>query len=116
MAVLPTPGSPTNSGLFFLAAAQNLDRAFDFGLASDQRIDAAGLRLLVQVHAIGFERLGALLDDLLAVFVLVGALHRLLLAHAGALGDAVADVAHRIEPRHVLLLQEIDGVALALGE
>jgi hypothetical protein len=26
------------------------------------------------------------------------------------------DVAHRVEPRHVLLLQEIDRVALALGE
>ena len=33
-----------------------------------------------------------------------------------ALADAVADVGHRIEAAHVLLLEEIDGVALALGE
>ena len=33
-----------------------------------------------------------------------------------ALADAVADVGDRIEPAHVLLLQEIDGVALALGK
>ena len=32
------------------------------------------------------------------------------------LGDAVADVVDGVEPRHVLLLQEEDGVALALGE
>ena len=56
------------------------------------------------------------LDAFLAVFVLVGAARRLLLAHARPLGDAVADVAHRIEARHVLLLQEIDGVAFALGK
>ena len=34
----------------------------------------------------------------------------------GALGDAVADVLDRIEARHFLLLQEIGGMALALGE
>ena len=32
------------------------------------------------------------------------------------LGDAVGDVVDRVEAGHVLLLQEIDGVALALGE
>ena len=35
---------------------------------------------------------------------------------SSALADAVADEADRIEAAHVLLLQEIDGVALALGE
>ena len=33
-----------------------------------------------------------------------------------ALADAVADVGHRIEAAHVLLLEEIDGIAFALGE
>ena len=33
-----------------------------------------------------------------------------------ALADPVADVGDRIEAAHVLLLEEIDGVALALGE
>jgi hypothetical protein len=35
---------------------------------------------------------------------------------AAALADAVADVADRVEPAHVLLLQEIDGIAVAFGE
>ena len=33
-----------------------------------------------------------------------------------ALADAVADIGDRVEPAHVLLLQEIDRIALALGE
>ena len=31
-------------------------------------------------------------------------------------GDTVADIAHRIETRHVLLMQKIDGMRFALGE
>ena len=31
-------------------------------------------------------------------------------------GDAVRNIIHRVEPRHILLLQEIDGVRLALGK
>ena len=50
------------------------------------------------------------------VLVLVDAAHVARLRHAGSLGDAVADVLDRIEARHLLLLQEIGGVALALGE
>ena len=34
----------------------------------------------------------------------------------GALGDPVTDVLHRVEARHLLLLQEERGMALALGE
>ncbi len=113
---LADAGIADEQRIVLLAAAKDLDRALDLALAPDQRIDAAGLRLFVQIHAIGFECLGALLDGLFAVLVLVGAFHRLRLAHARALGDAVTDVTDRIEPRHVLLLQEVDGVALALRE
>jgi hypothetical protein len=102
--------------IVLLAAAENLDRAFDFGFAADERIDFSRLGLFVQIDAIGFKRFGALLDDFLAFFFLFGAAHGLLLRHAGTLGDAVADIAHRIEPGHVLLLQEIDRVAFAFGE
>jgi hypothetical protein len=35
---------------------------------------------------------------------------------AGLLGDAVGDEVDRVVPRHVLLLQEVGGVAFALGE
>ena len=109
-------GIAHEQGIVLLAAAENLDGALDFGGAADQGIDLAGLGLLVEVDAIGFQRLGALLGGLLAFLFLVGAAHRLGLAHARALGDAVADIAHRIQPVHVLLLQEIDGMAFALGE
>ena len=45
-----------------------------------------------------------------------GAFGRARLGRGLALADAVADVGHGIEAAHVLLLQEIDGIALALGE
>ena len=48
--------------------------------------------------------------------LLVDAARRARLGQAGPLGDAVADVVDRVVARHVLLLQEIGGVALALGE
>ena len=108
-----------------LPAAENLDRALHFGLAADQRIDAPVARLLVQVDAIGLERaflllaVGAFLAIALvvAVLVLLGAARRARrVGRARALGDAVADVVHRVVARHVLLLQEVRGVAFALGE
>ena len=48
--------------------------------------------------------------------LLLGAADLARLGRRLALADAVADVGDRIEAAHVLLLQEIDGVALALGE
>ena len=67
------------------AAAQHLDRALDLLVAADQRIDAAVLRLLVEVDAIGFERVGA---ALLAVLALDGRRIVLHAAHAARLGHA----------------------------
>ena len=52
----------------------------------------------------------------LAAAFLARAAHRPYLLRAGALGDAVRDVVHRVVAGHVLLLQEIGGVAFALGE
>ena len=43
------------------AAAEHLDRAQHFRLAPDQRIDLAVVRLLVEVDAIGGERIALLL-------------------------------------------------------
>ncbi len=96
--------------------AQDLDRPLDFGLAPDQRVDAAALRLFVQIDAIGVERVVTALLRLVAALVLVGALNAPRFRAARRLGDAVRDVVDRVEAGHVLLLQEIDGVALALGE
>src|SRR6185437_4704871 len=74
---LADAGIADEERVVLLPAAENLDRALDLGIAADQRIDAAGLGLLVQIDAIGVERIAALLDDLLALLVLVGALDRL---------------------------------------
>src|SRR5690606_31094754 len=86
------------------AAAEDLDRPVDLGLAADQRIDLPGLRLLVQIDAIGVQRLLRLVGARLAVLgpgaggagtlllLAGGAAHRAPLAAAGRLGDAVADI------------------------
>jgi hypothetical protein len=103
--------------IVLLPPAQHLDRPVDLGLTADQRIDLALARLLVEVDAIGIERI-ALLFRLVAglgVVVLVGAPHRPRFRHARPLGDAVADVIDRVIARHVLLLQEVRGMALALS-
>ena len=102
-----------------LAPAQHLDGAHHLGLAPDQRVDAADLGLLVEVDAVGVERVLRLLLAVLAalaVLVLVHPAHVLGVGHARPLGDAVRDVLHRLEAGHLLLLQEEGGVALALGE
>ncbi len=102
-----------------LPPAQHLDGALDLRSAPDQRIDAPRTRLLIQVDAIHLERVGAallLVGTLDRRRVVVHATHGARLGHAAALGDAVADVVDRVEPGHVLLLQEEGRVALALGE
>jgi hypothetical protein len=86
----------------------------------DQRVDAALLGLVVEVDAIGGQRfsdtaIGAC-GLLLLLALLLGAAHGARLRHAGALGDTVRDVIDRIVAGHVLLLQEVGGMALALGE
>ena len=104
--------------IVLLPAAQHLDRAVDLVVAPDHRIDLAVARLFVEVDAIGIERLALLLGVLVALGLglLVDAAHRPRLGDAGPLGDAVADVIDGVITRHVLLLQEIRGMAFALGE
>ena len=115
---LADAGFADEQRVVFLPPAQNLDGAVDLGLTADQRVDLALARLLVEVDAIGIECV-ALLFRLVAglgVGVLVGAAHGTRLRYARPLGDAVADVIDRVVARHVLLLQEIHGMALTLGE
>ena len=109
-------------------AAEHLDGAVDLRLAADQRIDLAGARLLVQIDAIGRQRvllllllaaafLGLLAAAVVAALLLfLDAARAAALGSAGALGDAVRDVVDRVVAGHLLFLQEIGGVALALGE
>src|SRR5690606_4619260 len=107
-------------GVVLRPAAEDLDRPVNLRPAADQRVDLAVEGLLVEVDAELVERgilLSALLGLLLALAVgLLGALRGTALELAPTLADAVADVADRVEPAHVLLLQEIDRVGIALGE
>ena len=107
--------------IVLVAAAKHLDGALQLKLAPDQRIDLPGARLGVQIDAPGFERALLAARRLLGVVgfaarLLARAAHRADLLRARTLGDAVRDVVDRVVARHVLLLQEIGGVALALGE
>ena len=113
---LADPGIADIERVVLRPPAQDLDRALDLGLAPDQRVDAAALGLFVQIDAIGVERVMAALLRLFAAFVLLRALGPAGFRAAGRLGDAMRDIVDRIEPGHVLLLQEINRVALALGE
>jgi len=101
-------------------AAQDLDRPVHLRPATDQRIDLAAFRLGVEVDGELVERrfllVAALLLGLRRFFLLVGALRGLAFDLAAALADAVADIAHRIQTAHVLLLEEVDRVAIALGK
>ncbi len=115
---LADAGFADEQRIVLLPAAQHLDGAVDLGIAPDHRIDLAVARLLVEVDAIGIERLALFLGILVALGLglFVDTAHRARFRYPGPLGDAVADVVHRVVARHVLLLQEIGGVALALGE
>ncbi len=115
---LADAGVADEQRIVLLPAAQHLDGAADLGVAADQRIDLALARLAVEVDAIGFERVALLLRLVaaLGVGLVLGAAHRARLRHARPLGDAVADVVDRVVAGHVLLLQEIGGMALALRE
>jgi len=106
---LADAGIADEQRVVLLTAAQHLDGAADFGIPADQRIDLAVARLLVEVHAVIVERV-ALLLGLLAGFLLgllVDAPGRPRFGEPRPLGDAVADVVHRIVACHLLLLQEI---------
>src|SRR3546814_19228901 len=74
----------------------------------DQRIDLAVLGLLVEVDRELLERAFALGLVGLGGFLVVGALGGRRFGGRAALADAVADEADRVEPAHILLLEEID--------
>ena len=75
---LADAGIADEERVVLLPAAQHLDGTLDLGAAPDQRIDAAGARLLIQVDAIDLERIGAALLVLAALDrrrVLIDAAH-----------------------------------------
>ena len=59
IAVLPTPGSPISTGLFFVRRDEDLDHAADLVVAADHRVELALRGGLGQVAAVALERLVA---------------------------------------------------------
>lgn len=112
IAVLPTPASPTSSGLF-LRRRLHLHDALDLGLAPDQRIDAAVLRHLVQVLRELRERRFLLRVRVVAFRARIARLRGLA---AVGLRDAVRDEVHDVQTRDALLLQVVDGMRILLAE
>ena len=111
IAVLPTPASPTSSGLFlrrrhstWITRSSSCSRPISGSILPAL---ASALRLM----RVGVER------ALRLAAVLVVALRLLLfLLLLRRLGDAVRDVVDDVEPRHAALVQEIDGVRFLLAE
>ncbi len=104
--------------IVLLAAAQHLDGPVDLLVPADQRIDLALTRLLVEIDAVIVESI-ALLFRLLAGFLLgllVDPAGRPGFGQSRTLGDAVADIVDGVIPGHLLLLQEVGGVALTFGK
>ena len=115
---LADAGIADEQRIVLLPAAQDLNGPVDFGVAADQRIDLAVLGLLVEIDAVGLERVALFLRLVTALGVgfFFDATHRARLRQARPFGDAMADVIDRVVARHVLLLQEIGGMTFALGE
>src|SRR5580698_2145594 len=91
--------------------AQDLDRALDFELAPDERIDATVLRHAVEVRRVlleGTAAFGIALRIRLRV-LLVGLL-------LGDLRQTVRDVVDDIETSYMLAIEQEHGVALLLAE
>ena len=115
---LSDAGFADEQRIVLLPATEHLDGAVNLGIPSDHRIDLAVARLLVEVDAVSIERLAFLLGILVAfgLGLFVDAADRTCFRYPGPLGDAVTDVIDRVVAGHVLLLQEIRSVALALGK
>ena len=79
MAVLPTPGSPMSTGLFFVRRDKHLHDAADFVVAADDGVDLAFTGLFGEVLAVFLQglvfALGILVGDALVAAHLLERLH-----------------------------------------
>ena len=124
---LADTGITDEKRVVLLAAAQHLNRAGHLGRAADQRINAAFQCFFVEIDAISIQRIRFFAALAFAVTLVgparlvirpvrVDTARRAVLACHHAFGDPVRDVIDRIIAGHILLLQEIGGMALALGK
>ena len=109
---LANPGLTDIQRVVLAPAAQNLDRALDFELASDQRIDTPVLGHAVQIAGVLLERAAAF-GIALGIGLSVLFVRCLLL---GNFRQAVGDVVDDVESCHMLTVQQEHGVALLLAE
>ncbi len=113
---LADAGLTDQQGVVLAPPCQNLHHPLELMITPDQGVDLAHAGLLVEVGGKTGQRIAAgLAAGFLGVLGL-GSRRRRALAVAGDLGDPVGDVVDRIDPCHVLLLEEVDRLALLLGE
>ena len=105
MAVLPTPGSPTSTGVVLGAAAENLDDPLEFLVAAHHRVELVGPGGVGQVNAQIVEGGG----------LGVGAAGLPLPLAGGVAQDAVGLRPHLVQG-HAQAFQHTGGNALALPQ
>ena len=112
IAVLPTPASPTSSGLFlrrrhstWITRSSSCSRPISGSILPSARHAVEVDRVRVE-RALRFA----------AAFAVVLRLRRLVLLLLRRLGDAVRDVVDDVEARDAALVQEIDGVRFLFAE
>ena len=104
IAVLPTPGSPTNSGLFLRRRQRIWIGALELGRAADERIDLALFGALVEIDGEQLERIAGLLGR--PFFIAdEGRLRR-----GRVFADAVREVLQHVQLVHALAAQQVDGL------
>ena len=107
------PGLTHQQGVVLAPPAQGLDGALDLGIATDEGVDTAQARLLVEVGREILQGVGALLAPPFPLLSrLAGALFILPLTRD--LGDPMGDVIHHIEPANVLTAEEVDRLGVLL--
>ena len=118
---LADAGIADQQGVVLPPPAEDLDTPLDLEITADQRIHVPPACLLIQVDAVLLQC--GLLGFLAALSPLglrfrrwLGTLHRPRFPVGRVFRDAMADVVDRVVTGHVLLLQEIGRMALALRE
>ncbi len=110
---LADPGIADEDGVVLAASAEHVHGAFELALAADERVDAAGGRLLDQVDGEGGERIAR--GRRVVVVPAAGVAGRPASARR-RLRDAVRQVGDDVEPGDALLREEEGGVRIGLPE
>ena len=113
IAVLPTPASPTNRGIVLPPSAQYLDRALDLVTAPDEGVNLPEQREVIEVGGIRLQRA---LRARFARFLVVARSESVVAVVVVDLGDSVRNVIDDVEAGHVLSIEQVHRLGLALAE